>query len=83
MMMDDQLIEDLLAAAAGLALFYTGMSDQQVLLALPDMCVRLEARLQPLGADVAVQIAEAFCDAVILRRRELEAMGETPRVVLN
>ncbi len=70
------------AAADGLALFYVGVPEDEVTLALYALEAELENGLQPLGTDVAAEIAETFCATVILRRRELEAAGgEAPRVL--
>jgi hypothetical protein len=84
--LSDEFIEDMVSTAGAVALFFVGVPDAQWQAALSNACANLEARLaQKFGADVAVQIAEAFCDAVFLRRRELEleAAGETPSPVLN
>ena len=81
--MSDQFIEDCLTAAASLGLFYIGVPDEEMIAALYDIEANLEDRLQPFGADVAALISEAFCATVIRRRRELEAGGEMPPVVLN
>ena len=54
-----------------------------MILALYRLEAELESNLQPLGADRAALISESFVAAVIMRRRELEAAGEMPPVVLN
>jgi hypothetical protein len=70
------------AAADGLALFYVGTPENEMVLALYDLEAELENGLQPLGTGPAAVIAETFCATVIRRRRELEAGGgEAPRVV--
>jgi hypothetical protein len=82
--MTDEFIEDMVSTAGNVALFFVGVPDAEWQAALADACANLEARLaEQLGHDVAVQIAEAFCDAVFFRRRELEAAGEMPSPVVN
>ena len=84
--MSDTWIEDMVAAAAGLGLFYVGVPEDEMVLSLYDTESDLEAALQPFGADVAALIAETFCATVIRRKRELEleASGDsTSPVVLN
>ena len=84
--MSDAFIDEMVSTAGNVALFFVGVPDAEWQAALSETCANLEARLaEKFGADVAVQIAEAFCDAVFFRRRELEleAAGETTPVVLN
>jgi hypothetical protein len=84
--MTAEFIDDMVAAAGNAAMFYVGLPDVQWQAALVEACVNLEAGLaEKFGRDVAVQIAEAFCDAVFFRRRELEleAAGDQPSPVLN
>jgi hypothetical protein len=82
--MTDQFIDRCVAAAADLALFFVGAPDEQMLASLHQTRTNLETELsETFGADVAALIAETFCATVIRRRRELEAAGATPAVVLN
>jgi hypothetical protein len=81
--MTDAFIEDMLKAAANLGQFFCGVPEEDMIDSLYDIEADLENGLQQLGVDVAALISETFCATVILHRREIEAAGETPPVVLN
>ena len=81
-MMTDRDIEECVSAAANLALFFAGVPDDEVLSAMPGLREHMAAGLsEKFGADVAGLIAEALVNAVIGRRREIEAAGAMPRVL--
>jgi predicted DNA-binding ArsR family transcriptional regulator len=67
------------AAAADLALALAHEPDEKVAASLAAMRANLEARLTKVFvvADAAA-VAEMFVAAVVARRREIEAAGETP-----
>jgi hypothetical protein len=72
------------AAAADMALFFCGASEEQMLASLHQTRINLEANLaETFGAEVATAIAAAFVATVIRHRREIETAGATPPVVLN
>ena len=80
--MTQEFIDRCVAAAADLALFFVGAPDEQMLASLRQTRTNLETELsETFGAEVAAAIAEAFVATVIHHRRELEAAGETPRVL--
>jgi hypothetical protein len=79
----DEFIDATVAEAAGLAQFYVGVPEEEMIGALYGLEAELEDGLQRFGAEVAALIAETFCATVIRRRRELEAGGATPPQVLN
>ena len=75
-------IERCTTAAADLALFFVGQPEDKMMVALYQTQADIEADLAgTFGADVAGAIAAAFVDAVVCRRREIEAGGEMPRVL--
>lgn len=78
----DHDIDTCVAVAAQLALFFVGTPEDEMLASLHHVRSDLEARLsEPFGAAVAAVIAEAFAATVALHRREIEAAGETSRVL--
>lgn len=80
--LSDEFIDDMVAAADGFASLYAGTSEDEMRAALFDVCAKFEIELaEKFGRGAALQIAQAFWKAVVRRRRELEAAGETPRVV--
>lgn len=82
--MSDQFIEDMVAAAAGLASLYVGAPENEMMAALFDICADFEIGLaEKFGPDIALQIAQAFATAVICHRRNLEEAGgaATPPVL--
>jgi hypothetical protein len=82
--MTDEWINDMVQTAGSVAAFYAGVSEDEMMAAVFDICADLEAGLaEKFGPDVALKIAQAFSTAVLRRRRELEAGGATPPRVLN
>jgi len=80
--MTPEFIDRCVASAADLALFFTGSSDEAMLLALGEIRSNVQAQMAPiLGADVADLFAQAFVAAVAGHRREIEAAGAMPRVL--
>ena len=72
--MTDEFIEDTLAMAAGYAFWFAGMPDAEVTPRLDMARAHMTAELaERFGPDAATQIAQAFVDAVIKCKRELEA----------
>ena len=72
----ERLISRLRDAAADLALFFAGEPDEKVLAALGQARKNLEHDLaDTLGAEMAAQIAESFCGAVLGHKHELESEG--------
>jgi hypothetical protein len=68
--------------AANLALFFAGEPEEKMLAALEQTRRNLEAEIAPmLGAEMAAAISTGFVGAVVGCRREIEAAGETPRVL--
>ena len=81
-MLTDRDIDDCVAAAADVALLFVGTPEDVMLGALYQMRADLEAGLsEAFGADVAAMIAQSFVATVIRHRREIEAAGETSRVL--
>jgi 7-keto-8-aminopelargonate synthetase-like enzyme len=79
-----EFVERCVAAAADLALFFVGAPENEMLVSLHEVRANLEAELaEAFGAEVAALMAQAFVAAVVGRRREIEAAGETPPPVLN
>jgi 7-keto-8-aminopelargonate synthetase-like enzyme len=79
-----EFIDRCVAAAADLALYFVGAPDEQMLAFLHQTRTNLEAELaETFGADGAALMAQAFVAAVIGHKRELEAGGAMPPVVLN
>lgn len=71
-MMTDAEIDQFVAAAADMALMFTGTPEQDMLAALFDVREGMKAEMREnFGEDAAKLIAEAFAAAVILRRREI------------
>jgi hypothetical protein len=68
--------------ATNLALFFVGEPEEKMMAALERAGRNLEAEFATiLGAERGAEIAKAFVGAVVAIRRELEAAGETPRVL--
>jgi hypothetical protein len=72
------------AAAADLALALAHEPDDRVAASLEQTRANLEAKLSKVFevADAAA-VAKMFVAAVVARRREIEAAGETPRAMKN
>jgi hypothetical protein len=69
-------------SAADLALFFVGISEDAMLLALSEVRSNLDGEhSETFDADIAAIIAQAFVSTVVLRRRELDTTGATPRVL--
>jgi hypothetical protein len=67
---------DIWDAAADLALFFAGEPDAKVLATLNQTRKNLQRDLtDTIGAEMAAQIAESFCGAVMGHKHELEAKG--------
>jgi hypothetical protein len=67
-------VEECLIAAANLALFFTGMPDEEVLDAMPRLRSHMEAGIsERFGADLAGLIAAELVKAVLRCRHEIEA----------
>jgi hypothetical protein len=82
--MTDELIADLVAAASNMGQFFVGVPDEEMVAVLYGIEAQVEDGLRPeLGADVASLVAESFVVTIIRRRREIEAGGAMPPVVLN
>ena len=80
--MTQDFIERCVAAAADLALYFVGASEDEMLASLHQTRTNLETDLaETFGAEVATAIAQAFVATVIRHRREIEAAAETPRVL--
>ena len=73
------------AVAAGLASFYVGVEEGEMLRSLYEICAEFETELaEKFGPDAAAMIVQAFAAAVIRHREEIEAQGgEPPSVALN
>ena len=72
--MTDKFISDTLTLAAGYAAWFSGVPDTEVMPRLDEARANMAAELsEKFGADVATQIAQAFVEAVIKCKRELEA----------
>ncbi|SIO50142.1 hypothetical protein SAMN05443247_06644 [Bradyrhizobium erythrophlei] len=77
-----EFVQRCVAAANELALLYVGEPEEKMLAALHQARANLEAKLAELfGPDVAAMMAEAFVAAVIGRKREIEAAGDTTPVL--
>jgi hypothetical protein len=80
--MTPEFIDRCVASASELALFFTGVPENEMTAALYQVRANIEAELAGMFApDVAAAIATAFVTAVAGRRREIEAAGEMPGVV--
>jgi hypothetical protein len=78
-MMTDRDIEECVEAAGNLALFFVGVPDEEVLVAMPGLRSHMAAAIAGrFGAEVADLIAQALVSAVWARRREIEAAGAMP-----
>lgn len=78
--MTDQDVDDLVTAAANLALFFTGVPEDEMLCALPGLRAHMEAGIsEQLGVDaeIAGLLADAMVVAVAGRWREISG-GATP-----
>jgi hypothetical protein len=71
--MTQELIDSLIALAAGLAIEFVGVPREQMLVALYDVRARLTRELSALGPDAATLAAEALVYAVAEQKSLLEA----------
>jgi hypothetical protein len=75
-------IDRCVASAADLALFFTGIPENEMMAALYQVRANIEAELAGMFApDVAAAIAHAMVAAVAGRRREIDAGGAMAGVV--
>ena len=80
--MTDEFINNSLAAAAGMAMFFVGVPQAEMMEALHLVRANLEMELaEAFGADIAALVAQAFVAAVIAGRREIESAGGAGRVL--
>jgi hypothetical protein len=78
MMKPTEFVDRATATVAGLALYFTGMPDDEVTAKLAAMRNRLTTNLsEPFTQDVAAQLADAFTKAIASRRNEINAMTNT------
>jgi hypothetical protein len=72
--MTDELIADLVAGAANMALLFVGVPHQEMLVALFSIRKTIREQLSAmLGAEVATLVSEALVATVIRRRSEIES----------
>jgi hypothetical protein len=83
MIITDEEIQQCVATAEKMALFFVAWPEEKMLLDLFDIRTAMRADLfSRIGDDdVAKLISEAFCATVIQRRREIESDGATARAM--
>jgi hypothetical protein len=71
-LISDAEIDQCVAVAGDMALYFVGWPEQEMLSELYEIRERMKAKLcEGVSADIATLIAESFVAAVILRRREI------------